>query len=136
MIKKFKLFLESIDTEDNIIEISVDEYDAQFELDSICMDPGFLHELNIALGRTSSDSILKISSSEISAFNYSHNDELMSVFIDNDYWLYVNYDIMPVSASGAPNENYSSLYHKIDISEGLIHIEKYLKIVDQKRNIE
>lgn len=136
MIKKFKLFLESIDADDSIIEISVDEYMEQFDLDSIYMDQAFLDELNIALGRTSPDLILKIATGEKTAFNYPHNEEMISMFVDNDYWLYIEYEIMQISASGAHIESYLTLYYKIDISEGVVHIPEYLRIVEQKRIIK
>lgn len=163
MIKNFKLFLEGIDESEHINELSADEYNDQFNLDAIYIDQAFIDDVNNAF-----DDVDLILSRNRNGKEASMNgpDDTVYIYVDSDYWLYINYDIRLVadehwdddqidadSADDAEdswdvnddddddfnydfNDNYVSIYHKIDISDGFIHVPEYLEIVDQKRNRE
>lgn len=135
MITKFKLFLENNTSNENVITITAEEWNYARDNDQIDFPENSLVEIRKVFNPKRIFYFDYDGDTKYEIVGDSDFCESIYLFMDNDYWMYVNYSIAP-----RPGFNLgvivdpTYLYHKIDIANGYDNVPEYWVILDEIRN--
>jgi len=129
MIKKYKLFLESIADSDNVVEVNIAEFWDEFKTNSIHINDDDCDKI---ISGFSKYHILNRDDDDggdivhMLNFDIGNDPGRYEMFFDSDYYLWVRYEF---DFYYEPCE----LYHKIDISDGYNYISDYMQLLDKTK---
>jgi len=134
MITNFKLFLENINTDDVVIEITLSDWNYAWLNDRIVFPENSLIGIR-AVFNPRREFYFDYDDTRFSISAESNFYDQLNLFMDNDYWLYVNYSMsykpgFRLDEIIEPTE----LYHKIDIGNGYDNVPEYLNIIEAIRD--
>ena len=144
MIKKFKLFLENLKEDGSVVAISEEEwYDAR-DNNQIEITEDFFPVFSKFFNPNKIFQFDYDGDTEYDVCGDSNFGDTIYIFIDDDYWLYVNYGLPIYTTEIDSDGNYRSvhansdemiyLFYKIDIADGYDYVSEYWDIIEKIRN--
>jgi len=133
MITKFKLFLENNNPEENVVQITRDDWDRARGNIQVKIE----HDMFVDITSEMNKIVLYYDNSDCELHGESKTMENIYLFIDDDYWLYITYTIpeykIITTSDGyvrfVPQPGVRAWYHKIDISDGYSNMSEYWNIL-------